>query len=196
MAHSSRAPRPRRSAIGLGDAAAARGADLVERSLHAYRSEGLEPKPKKTILYVKECEALGAAIDGASGWVCAKPAHMVLAFATLGAAVEAKGATHETAALGTALLTALASAGVDMEVKDESNETVLMTAARNNQARAMGALAAAGANDDWLLDLEKGRSDLEELLRQTKVKTEKLLQETKSKAEVEKKVAVCVEDET
>ena len=94
-----------RPSDGFGDAAAARGTDLVERSLHAYRSEGLEPKPKKTILYVKECEALGAAIDGASGWVCAKPAHMVLAFATLGAAVEAKGATHETAALGTALLT-------------------------------------------------------------------------------------------
>ena len=78
---------------------------LVRQSLAAYASAGVDPKPAKTVLFAKGGTALGAAIDGAAGWVSAKPGHVVLAFATLGAAVEARGATHEAAALGTALLT-------------------------------------------------------------------------------------------
>ena len=96
----------RRGRRGRTDAAAgARETELVASSFSAYRSEHLEPKPKKTILHAKEADALGASIDGVAGWVSAKAEHLVLAFATLGAAIEAGGSTHEAAALGAALLT-------------------------------------------------------------------------------------------
>jgi len=80
-------------------------AEVVQRSVDAYASVGLAPKPSKTTLHASSITGLGARIDGRCGWVAAKPEHLVVAFATLGSCIENGGATHEAAALGTALLT-------------------------------------------------------------------------------------------
>ena len=50
-------------------------------------------------------DALGATIDGVAGWTATKMNHIVMAFATLGAAVQAGGATYSATSFGTSLLT-------------------------------------------------------------------------------------------
>jgi len=97
--------RRRRRRAAPGDLPGGRIAEVVSGSLAAYASAGLTPKPAKTTLHASAIDGLGATIDGRAGWVAAKTEHIVVAFATLGAAVEARGATHSSAALGTALLT-------------------------------------------------------------------------------------------
>ena len=68
-------------------------AELLQRAESAYEAAGLTPKPNKSFRHLTSFEALGAAVDGISGWVSAKPKLLLVALALSVGLIGAQGFT-------------------------------------------------------------------------------------------------------